>query len=431
MKTFLLVLLSCITFSISSAQEQLHIHHINIENGDATFIGIYDVAAGKYTSRILIDGGQSAPQQMLLPYLKKMIGSDKASLHFNYIILTHYHNDHYNGLLALKNGSITADSIIDPGGYKVNTVFLNTAAAGSKPDSLVVAKQWLTALKAAAHHTPDPFVKGRSNILLQYGTNAGTDIGNKITIGTLGNNKVELQCIAGWGNTLSEGGAIDANHRPKKSNANNFTLSFILTCGEFRYFIGGDMGGEDAGNYIDQETSVTKFLENEFPVALSMEGDLQVKGHVCGFKANHHGSNHSNTAGFIGGMHPSVTVTSAGNNKNWHLPHPDYLQRLSAVTPISASSASTDSSFPRGIYFTNLYNFTGFPSKTKANTLFSQKPGISYDFGNNSTTAKGSYMIKVYADALLSEQSSFEVGRVDIDNAVPYRRLALIVCHKK
>jgi hypothetical protein len=430
MKSFVLLLFSCFAFLAATAQQQLRIHHINIENGDATFIGIYDVAAQKYTSKILIDGGQSTPQQMLLPYLKKMIGSDPASLHFDYVVLTHYHNDHYNGLLALKNGSITADSIIDPGGYKVNTVFLNSAVAGKKPDSLTVAPQWLTALKAAARHNP-PYVKGRSKVLIQYGTNASTDISNKITIGAVGDNNVDLQCIAGWGNTLSENGEIDANHRPKKTNANNFTLSFILTCGEFRYFIGGDMGGEDAGNYVDQETTVTTFLQNQFPSASSMEGDLQVKGHLCGFKANHHGSNHSNTQDFIEGMRPSVTVTSAGNNKNWHLPHPDYLQRLSSVTPISASSALSDSTFSRGVYFTNLYNFTGFPSKTKANTLFNNKEGISYDVGNNSTTAKGSYMITVREDDALNDQSVFEVGRIDISGSVPYKRLALFFCHKK
>ena len=41
----------------------------------------------------------------------------------NYIALTHYHQDHYNGLLALKNGRLRADSVIDPGGYPIGEVF--------------------------------------------------------------------------------------------------------------------------------------------------------------------------------------------------------------------------------------------------------------------------------------------------------------------
>lgn len=95
-------------------QQELHIHHINIENGDATLVGIFDITQQKYSSKILIDGGQLSAEKMLLPYIHKMIGDDGESVHFNYVILTHYHNDHYTGLMALKNGRITADSIIDP-----------------------------------------------------------------------------------------------------------------------------------------------------------------------------------------------------------------------------------------------------------------------------------------------------------------------------
>src|SRR5688572_22520104 len=84
------------------AQQELHIHHINIGNGDATLVGIFDIATNTYTNKILIDGGYSSAASRLLPYIKKMIGTDNESLHFDYIILTHYHNDHYNGLRALK-----------------------------------------------------------------------------------------------------------------------------------------------------------------------------------------------------------------------------------------------------------------------------------------------------------------------------------------
>src|ERR1700739_4279019 len=79
------------------AQQELQIHHINIENGDATMIAVYDNGAHQYISKILIDGGQTAASQLLLPYLKKITGGSSEGMHFNYIILTHYHNDHYTG----------------------------------------------------------------------------------------------------------------------------------------------------------------------------------------------------------------------------------------------------------------------------------------------------------------------------------------------
>jgi beta-lactamase superfamily II metal-dependent hydrolase len=430
-KHLLLFLLNLYVLSVF-AQQQLHIHHINIENGDATLIGIYDEGQQKYTSKILIDGGQSTPDKMLLPYITKMVGSDKESFHFNYVVLTHYHDDHYKGLLALKDGRITADSIIDPGGYKVSTVFKHSAVGGTKPDSLKIADQWISALKAAASHTPDAYVKGRSKMMINFSSGSTSSIGNKIIIGKVGDNDVVLECIAGWGNTLSAGGSIKRNPSPKKSNANNFTLAFMVSCGEFRYFIGGDMGGSSSGSYINQEATVTTYLNDAYPAATSAEGDETVKGHVCGFKANHHGSNNSNTATFMQGMHPAITISSGGNKASWHLPNPAYIGRLGAVTSLSSSSTLPEGTFNRGIYFTNLYDFTSsFMSLTTANTNFANKPGISYDYGNNTATAKASYMIKLTDADALDEKSVFETGRVDITNDVPYQRLGLFFCHKR
>ena len=107
--TFCGLLLGC---SLAFGQQELQIHHINIEDGDATMIGIYDNGTHHYTAKILIDGGKSAPAKYLLPYLSKI-----ADTHFNYIILTHYHDDHYNGLAALGTGQLSVDSLVDPGGY--------------------------------------------------------------------------------------------------------------------------------------------------------------------------------------------------------------------------------------------------------------------------------------------------------------------------
>lgn len=431
MNKLILLLLLNILFIVVSAQQQLHIHHINIENGDATIIGIYDTQQHKYTSKILIDGGQSKPEKMLLPYIEKMFGSDSLPFHFDYIILTHYHSDHYTGLLAIKTGKLTADSIIDPGGYIVSKVFEDSQTIGPVPAKLIVTDTWLSACSTAAHHSP-PFVKGRSKILIRFDTSSNTSIGNKILIGKIGSNKIELECIAGWGNTLSSNNHIEPNPRPKKDNANNFTLAFILSYGQFRYLIAGDMGGDNGGEYLDQETFLTKYLKQRFPSAFSISGDTSVKGHICGFKANHHGSQHSNTAEFIEDMHPSLIVTSAGNNTVWKLPNPNYLERLAAVRPLSISTTPPNGFFNEGIYFTNLYDFSNAASKTTSNNLFKNLPGVSYDFGNDTNGVKASYLVKVTDEgAVIKEKSEFEVGRVDISKEEPYHKLAMIFCHKK
>lgn len=415
---------TCILFlwllaHVAFAQQELHIHQINIENGDATLIGIFDVATRKYTSKVLIDGGQPGPETSLMPYLRKIAGTDDASLHFQYVVLTHYHDDHYNGLLALETGLITADSIIDPGGYRVSSYFKHTAVAGTSPAAMSKALAWLAAMKTASRHQP-PFVKGRSKVMLRFGTDSKTSIGNSIVIGKIGSSNVELRCIAGWGNTLSENGTIVPNPKPAGTSANNFSLAFILSCGEFRYFIGGDMGGKN-GSYINQETPVTKFLNDEYPSAVSTTSNTAIRGHLCGFKSNHHGSRESNIALFMESMHPAIVMTSAGSHGGWKLPSVDYLDRLSNVTALSDS---------KGVYFTNLYDFSGGASKATAITLFRNKPGVSFHYGNE-TTKKLSYVIKLTDAPSLNTKSSFEVGTIDISKTNPYEMLTRFACHKK
>jgi len=433
MKQLLMAIAGCCILFTASAQQELHIHHINVEDGDAIMIGIYDKASDKYTAKMLIDGGYSSADKMLLPYLNKMVSHSDEPVHFNYIVLTHFHNDHYNGLNALKKGKITADSLIDPGGYDFDEVFggKKHAAGEEAPERLEMANTWISTLKTAASHSP-AYIKDHSRVFVSYGTSTKSAIGKSLVLGKVGNNKVELRCVAGWGNTLSDHG-VTPNPDPDKDNPNNYSLAFVLTCGEFRYFIGGDIGGSDDTQYIDQETILTGYLNKTFKNAYSWSHDSTSAGHICGIKANHHGSNNSNTSYFMESMHPAIVVTSAGQKDNWHLPGIDYLDRLSTVRPMSENAtASTGDLANRGVYFTNLYNFTkGNTSLAHADQLFKNAVGVSYNYGNNTASSKASYLIKVTDAASLSTKSSFEVGRVDIDKATPYKKLATYKCHTK
>lgn len=55
MKQLVIFLGLLCSFGSIQAQEELHIHHINVEDGDATMIGIYNTGTGTYKSNILID----------------------------------------------------------------------------------------------------------------------------------------------------------------------------------------------------------------------------------------------------------------------------------------------------------------------------------------------------------------------------------------
>jgi len=401
----------------SYAQQELQIHQINVENGDATMIGVYDRGTGKYTSKVLIDGGMSKPSDRLLPYLQKIA----ADAHFNYIILTHYHTDHYTGVGALGTGQLKADSLVDPGGYDFHQYFPGqpflTQDHEVKPGSMVVAPVWTDMItKAMTGH----YLKGRSQVLISFGNTAQSGLGHKLMIGKLGAFPVTLECVAGWGNTLN-GTGVTGDPLPAKNNANNFSLAFVLRCGEFRYFIGGDLGGTNGDLYIDQEDALTGYLVKNLPAAHKISGAIMPGGHVCGFKADHHGSNNANEPGFLKVLSPTIFMTSAGNEASWMLPKEAYLAEIAGLQPVSAT---------RGFYFTNLYNWhTGDQPLTKATSLFAGKTGISFDYGNP-TGHVYSYIIRVTPDHLATE-SDFEVDRVDISQSNPYTRLSSFQCHKK
>ena len=94
-------LISCLLLlaSISSAQD-LIIHHIDVGQGDCTFIQTR-------SKTILVDAGNSDKgKSVVIPYLKSLRVS-----HINYFIASHYHGDHIGGL----------DEILDA--FDVDTVF--------------------------------------------------------------------------------------------------------------------------------------------------------------------------------------------------------------------------------------------------------------------------------------------------------------------
>ncbi|MCL4538627.1 MAG: MBL fold metallo-hydrolase [Bacteroidetes bacterium] len=95
----LIYLLLFLTSGFCSAQE-LIIHHIDVGQGDCTFIQ----TPGK---TILVDAGNSGKgKSVVIPYLKSLRVS-----RINYVVASHYHADHIGGL----------DEVLDE--FNVDTVF--------------------------------------------------------------------------------------------------------------------------------------------------------------------------------------------------------------------------------------------------------------------------------------------------------------------
>jgi hypothetical protein len=260
-----------------------------------------------------------------------------------------------------------------------------------------------------------------------------------VILDRIGGVAVRLRCIAGVGSNIDQAGNIHNSIIPGRNNPNNFTLAFLLTWGEFRYYTAGDMGGYQAtyaahdgstincNSYLDQETAVAQGLHNYVGQVDSWDGVAFAReGHVCAMKTSHHGSACSNNQFLFATMQPAVCITSVGNYTPWKLPQPEFLYRLSQATPLSQHTPAFlqqyNGVFNRGIFFTNLVNYPGQASLTIANNYFQGHSDIAYDYGNNAPGSRGNYVLtvpyKVPTETYtIKEKSFFYVQRVDVQGA--------------
>jgi hypothetical protein len=429
--------------------DRLEIHHINVNNGDATLIILRD--NNKIECSILIDGGMNSFYQYISGYLATFAGINHI---FDCIILTHFHEDHFNGLAdGLKYSGIKIKYLIDPGGYGLGGVTkkpyicgntLNNIAPSNKNKDYKGKGQNTENYKSALRTAANTYGLKRYKSWDDFENNLGK---NDLCLGNVGINPVYLKCIAGGGYTLNKDGNISQpawKYKYGKNNPNNFTLAFILKCGEFRYFIGGDMGGETKSGYIDQETIASGYLREQLfkDTVISLdESEKEATGHICGLKINHHASSHSSNSTFLKSMTPAVCITSVGNRKEWGLPKPEVIKKIhDDAKPLTSwwdmGKGKFDPPdprvFARGAYFTNLYNL----SQTKqaleeARKLFflKQKEGINFSYGQNYYEIS-SYIVVVRKEDSPETESIFHVYDYESALSPQLKFLATYFCHK-
>ncbi|MEI7607246.1 MAG: MBL fold metallo-hydrolase [Rhodospirillaceae bacterium] len=93
----------------------VEIHLINVENGDATAIAVFDHDGTdkKIISSILIDGGYRN-DNLVYEYMavNGLLKGDKIDM----LVITHFHADHFNGLMWAALNPKCIGYLIDPGG---------------------------------------------------------------------------------------------------------------------------------------------------------------------------------------------------------------------------------------------------------------------------------------------------------------------------
>ena len=95
------------------------------------------------------------------------------------------------------------------------------------------------------------------------------------------------------------------------NNENDQSVSALISFGNFRAEMGGDLSGIQTNNYEDIETSVAPKV-----------------GQVDLYKAHHHCSMYSTNTAWLQTVHPRVSIVSAGNGNGYGHPTAECIERL-------------------------------------------------------------------------------------------------------
>ena len=251
---------------------QLTVYFLDVGQGDSTLIVS---PAGK---TLLIDGGDNGSgTSVIVPFLKDL-GIDGVSKTLDYMVATHFDEDHIGGLDEVAS-EIHPLVAYDRGGNKDSI----TTAFTSYLDSIGSARQQM--------------------LLGQV-----IDLGAGVSVQALTVGEVIEATDERVENLIYPAGRVWVG----ASNDNELGISLKLTYGGFHLSVSGDLPG--GGNNGDD-------VESDLATAM---GDLDV------YQVNHHASLTSSNENFLSVIQPEVAVVSVGNNPFGH-PVQSVIDRIKSV----------------------------------------------------------------------------------------------------
>ncbi len=253
------------------AANDLEVVFLDIGQGDAILIKT------PYGQNILIDGG---PDNTVIKRLAENFSWwDKK---IDLMILTHPHDDHVSGLIDVIKR------------YKVEKI-LYTGVVHSSPDYLA----WLELIR----DRKIPLTIIDRPQIIEFGENC------------------ELQIIYPHESLLGK----------EVSNLNNSSIVAKLVYGQTKFLLAGDIELE-----VEQELlNLTPHRRQGFggqasPSPFKGEGNLiDLSAQV--FKANHHGSDTSNSTEFLQAVQPEIVVIQVGADNNFGHPSRRVIKRLERI----------------------------------------------------------------------------------------------------
>ncbi|MDR1631793.1 MAG: MBL fold metallo-hydrolase [Dysgonamonadaceae bacterium] len=329
----------------------LDIHAINTGRGEATLYIFPDGTTMLVDASGSLGGpdvdppltpakpnGNVTSGEVIANYCKHYIAA--ASNKLNYIVLTHYHNDHIGGYSSasplVSDGSFRLCGLTEVGAKIHFDKLIDRDypdfqyKTSDMSDSNVMSnyKQFLEWSKTNYGATIEQFVAGRNDqIVLKQ--NASAYPGFKIQNLAV-NGKVWAGSGTGVKNTfpeLAEWLALGSSGPAE----NICSIAFRLTYGKFKYFAGGDL------QYNGKSTYAWKDIET--PVA-------QVTGEVDVMKANHHSTSNCNGEVFLQKLNPRTILIHTWRDVQ---PNLDTIKRMLAlpISPQIFASNMTDANKER------------------------------------------------------------------------------------
>jgi competence protein ComEC len=255
---------------------RLEIHVINVRHGDSTLIIAHGNNGEK--SAILIDAGKPGRgNQFVVPYLKSLGISE-----LEYVISSHHDSDHAGGLDEVL--------LYDPENPEDFDIKLTGKAFVPDAEVSNLQKkeydQYVNAVKALTGKnvfilSPPAYLPLANGITIQAVTGGGEYIDNKTR------NVIDLEV----------------------EDANATSIGLLITFKYFKFFIAGDLGGDEKQKHI--ENLVASYI-----------GGIDV------LRVSNHGSETSTREPFLSFTKPKVALISTGSDNNFGYPRKSVIVRL-------------------------------------------------------------------------------------------------------
>lgn len=279
----------------SAAPPKMSLYHFDVNTGDATLL----VTPGG--RGVLIDAGDRG--RGINPILEFLARAklDGFIRSLDYTIATHYDADHIGGMdEVLSNGWYPAVAAYDRGNTLLPSFDREYVVDKCEGVNLYAAEE------VAPWGQPTEFCPAESQascqiieyfMAAQAGGKRKTLVpGQRISL----DHGITLDIVV-VNATDPHGNTVDISFPGRRDDcaSNDLSVGVLISYGDFRYLVAGDLTGVSGEGVADVEGLIADDLD-----------DLDM------YHVNHHGSNTSSSNGFMAAIHPTVAIVSNGRMHN-------------------------------------------------------------------------------------------------------------------